>query len=139
MYQADPRAADGRIHEIWREKIPGIDHVQRCPADEKFQHDHEQHPYHLGTTNRRWNISRRSRYERRSVIIYQKDKGMTRNDGISYNVRLGKILGVRKFDFNYLFDEYDTSIKKQIRDFPCGNIKFFKDNLKIQIFFFIFS
>lgn len=60
LYQADPRAADGRIHEIWREKIPSIDHVQRCPADEKFQHDHEQHPYHLGTT-RRWNVSRRSR------------------------------------------------------------------------------
>lgn len=57
LYQADPRAADGRIHEIWREKIPGIDHVQRCPADEKFQHDHEQHPYHLGTTHR-WNVSR---------------------------------------------------------------------------------
>ena len=53
LYQADPRAADRRIHEIWREKIPGIDHVQRCPADEKFQHDHEQHPYHLGH-NKRW-------------------------------------------------------------------------------------
>lgn len=50
LYQADARTTDDGIHQLWCKKIPRIDHVQRCPADKKFQHDYKQHPDHLKFT-----------------------------------------------------------------------------------------
>ena len=54
LYQADARTSNRGVHEIWREKIPRIDHVQRCPTDEKFQHDDKQHPDHLKIKRQRF-------------------------------------------------------------------------------------
>lgn len=47
LHQANACAPDHGINQFWGEKIPSIDHVQRRPADEKFQHDYEQHSDHL--------------------------------------------------------------------------------------------
>lgn len=45
--QADASTTDHRVHEIGRKEVPRIDHVQRCPAYEELQHNHEEHSDHL--------------------------------------------------------------------------------------------
>lgn len=47
LHQANACAPDHGINQFRGEKMPRIDHVQWCPADEKFQHDYEQHSDHL--------------------------------------------------------------------------------------------
>jgi len=47
LHETDAGATDDRVHEVRREKVPCIDHMQRRPAHEEFQDYYEEHPDHL--------------------------------------------------------------------------------------------
>lgn len=50
LHQADAGATHHRVDQFGREEVPGIDHVQRRPADEELEDYHEEHPDHLETS-----------------------------------------------------------------------------------------
>lgn len=51
LHQANTGATDDRVHQLGGEEVPRIDHMQRRPADEELEDDHEEHPDHLEHTS----------------------------------------------------------------------------------------
>lgn len=47
LHQRHPRAAHRLVDRPRPEQVPRVEHVQRCPAHEEFDHQHEQHADNL--------------------------------------------------------------------------------------------